>query len=83
MLPGACHEGRHRDSMLGGDGPRARLSARWLLYDHLDFVHGMEAFINAFPGASMAAMRQGFLDNGWRRLWPDEGSSPGAATAVP
>ncbi len=54
-----------------------------LLYDHLDFVHGMEAFINAFPGASMAAMRQGFLDNGWRRLWPDEGSSPGAATAVP
>jgi len=36
-----------------------------------------------FPGASMAAMRQGFLDNGWRRLWPDEGSSPGAATAVP
>ena len=35
-----------------------------LLYDHLDFVHGMEAFINALPGASMAAIRQGFLDIG-------------------
>jgi hypothetical protein len=35
-----------------------------LLYDHLDFVHGVAAFINAFPGASLAAARQGFLDIG-------------------
>jgi hypothetical protein len=35
-----------------------------LLYDHLDFVHGVDAFINAFPGASLAAIRQGFLDLG-------------------
>ena len=29
-----------------------------LLYDNLDFMHGVEAFINSFPGASLAAMRQ-------------------------
>ena len=32
--------------------------------DHLDFVHGTEAFINAFPGASLAAMRRGFQSAG-------------------
>lgn len=31
-----------------------------LLYDHLDFLHGVEAFINAFPGASTTALRRGF-----------------------
>jgi len=31
-----------------------------LLYDHLDFVHGVDAFDRAFPGASVAAMRAGF-----------------------
>ncbi len=31
-----------------------------LLYDHLDFIHGVEAFIGAFPGASLAAMHEGF-----------------------
>lgn len=35
-----------------------------LLYNHLDFVHGVEAFLGAFPAASMAAMRQGFLSIG-------------------
>jgi hypothetical protein len=35
-----------------------------LLYDNLDFMHGVEAFINSFPGASLAAMRRGFLDIG-------------------
>ena len=29
-----------------------------LLYDNLDFMHGVEAFINSFPGASLAAMRR-------------------------
>ena len=35
-----------------------------LLYDNLDFMHGVEAFINSFPGASLAAMRRGFLGIG-------------------
>ena len=33
------------------DGAPTKATAE-LLYDHLDFVHGVEAFINAFPGAS-------------------------------
>src|SRR5580693_1742016 len=45
------------------DGAPTRATAE-LLYDHLDFVHGVEAFTNAFPGASLSAMRQGFLDIG-------------------
>ena len=45
------------------DGAPTKATAE-LLYDHLDFVHGMEAFINAFPGASVAAIRQGFLSIG-------------------
>jgi len=35
-----------------------------LLYDHLDFMHGVQAFINAYPGASLAAMHEGFLSIG-------------------
>ena len=35
-----------------------------LLYDHLDFVHGVEAFLGALPGASLAAVRRGFLSMG-------------------
>ena len=34
------------------------------LYDNLDFLHGVEAFIGAFPGASLEAMRQGFQSIG-------------------
>ncbi len=45
------------------DGTPTKVTAE-LLYDHLDFVHGMEASINAFPGASLAANRQGFLSIG-------------------
>ena len=45
------------------DGAPTKATAE-LLYDHLDFVHGVEAFINAFPGASVAAIRQGFLSIG-------------------
>ena len=55
------------DSRLGTleftDGAPSEATAQ-LLYDHLDFVHGVEAFINAFPGASLEAMRQGFLSIG-------------------
>jgi hypothetical protein len=35
-----------------------------LLYDNLDFMHGVEGFINSFPAASLAAMRRGFLEAG-------------------
>jgi hypothetical protein len=35
-----------------------------LLYDHLDVVHGVEAFINIMPGASLTAQRQGLLYKG-------------------
>jgi hypothetical protein len=38
--------------------PSEKTAAR--LYDNLDFMHGVEAFINSFPGASLAAMRRGF-----------------------
>jgi hypothetical protein len=34
------------------------------LYEHLDFVHGLNAFLTAFPAASTQAIRQGFLDIG-------------------
>ena len=36
--------------------PSEKTAAR--LYDNLDFMHGVEAFINSFPGASLAAMRE-------------------------
>ncbi len=42
--------------------PTADTAAR--LYDHLDFVHGVEAFIRSYPGASVAAIRRGFLSVG-------------------
>jgi hypothetical protein len=34
------------------------------LYDNLDFLHGVEAFLGAFPAASLEALRQGFLSIG-------------------
>ena len=45
------------------DGAPSKETAE-LLYDHLDFLHGVEAFIGAFPGASMWALRQGFRSIG-------------------
>jgi hypothetical protein len=38
-----------------------------LLYDNLDFIRGVEAFLSAIPGASLVAMRQGFRDVGIRQ----------------
>ena len=35
-----------------------------LLYDHLDFMNGVQAFLGALPGASLAAMRRGFQSAG-------------------
>ena len=45
------------------DGAPARKTVE-TLYDHLDFVHGLNAFLTAFPAASTQAMRQGFHDIG-------------------
>lgn len=45
------------------DGAPAEATAA-LLYDHLDFMHGVEAFIEGFPGASLVAVRDGFLSIG-------------------
>jgi len=45
------------------DGAPTKATAE-LLYDNLDFIHGVEAFISSFAGASVAAMRRGFLSIG-------------------
>ena len=34
------------------------------VYDYLDLVHGVEAFVNAYQGASVAAAFKGFNDAG-------------------
>jgi len=34
------------------------------LYDHLDFVRGVDVFLNAMPGAAMVAMRRGHRNMG-------------------
>ena len=45
------------------DGFPTRETAE-LVYDNLDFLRGMEAFLNAMPAASLRAVRQGFRDAG-------------------
>ncbi|HTF34037.1 MAG TPA: hypothetical protein VK714_10105 [Myxococcota bacterium] len=34
------------------------------VYDNLDFMHGIEAFVNAFQGASTYAIREGLINAG-------------------
>ena len=34
------------------------------VYDYLDLMHGVEAFVNAYQGASVAAIFKGFNDAG-------------------
>ena len=34
------------------------------LRDHLDYLHGVEAFMNTIQGVSIYAIREGFLDAG-------------------
>ena len=41
------------------DGAPSEATAA-LLYENLDFMHGVEAFIGSLPGASLAAVRRGF-----------------------
>jgi len=45
-----------------GGAPTPETAER--LYDHLDFVHGVEAFMNSLSGGSMYAIREGFLRTG-------------------
>ena len=45
------------------DGTRRRETAA-KLRDHLDYLHGVEAFMNSIQGVSTYAIRQGFLDAG-------------------
>src|SRR5262245_25380833 len=57
----------HLDTPLGTfdlvDGvPTAESVER--LYDSLDFVRGIDAFLNCVPGASLVAMRRGFRSIG-------------------
>jgi hypothetical protein len=42
--------------------PSAETAAK--VYDHLDFSRGVEAFLGSFKGASLAALRKGFLEVG-------------------
>ena len=35
-----------------------------LVYDHLDFVHGLNAYLNGFPGASTQALVKGLHEAG-------------------
>jgi len=57
----------HVDSRLGllefRDGAPTNATAA-LLYEHLDFVHGVDAFLGAIRGASIAAIRRGYLSAG-------------------
>src|SRR5580765_7176610 len=55
------------ESRLGGlefrDGaPSSKTVAT--LYDHLDYVHALNAFLTAFPAASTWALREGFRSVG-------------------
>src|SRR5215207_9657796 len=45
------------------------------IYDYLDLMHGVEAFVNAYQGASVAALFKGFNDagvpNNTALIWSD------------
>jgi len=38
-----------------------------LVYENLDFLRGVEAFLTTIPAASMEAVREGYRDAGWER----------------
>ena len=62
-----CRRPNQVESRLGllefTDGAPVRKTVE-ALYDHLDFLHGVNAFLTAFPGASTQAMHQGFREIG-------------------
>jgi hypothetical protein len=45
------------------DGAPSKATSE-LLYDHLDFLNAVQAYLWAIPGASLAAMRRGFASAG-------------------
>jgi hypothetical protein len=45
------------------DGVPSRATSE-RVYDHLDFTHALNVFLNGFPGASTQAMRKGFHEAG-------------------
>ena len=45
------------------DGAPSQKTAA-LPYDHLGFMHGVQAFLGSIPGASLAALRRGFQSVG-------------------
>ena len=49
-----------------------------LLYDHLDFIRGVEAFLSGVPAASFEAMRIGMEDVGRHGLSPGRHPRPAA-----
>ena len=61
-----------------------RTPRRRLLYDHLDFMHGVQAFLGALRGASIAAVRRGLpVDGGGGQLVPVVLRADGLDVAVP
>ena len=38
-----------------------------MVYDHLDFMHALNVFLNGYAGASTCAMRKGFQEAGGGR----------------
>ena len=66
-VPSAILTPDHVDSRVGRldfvDGvPTAETAER--VFDHLDFLRGVEVFLNCVPAASIEAMRLGFLSQG-------------------
>ena len=62
------------------DGAPSEATAA-LLYDHLDFIHGVEAFLGA-AGRSLAAIRRGFLTSA-SRTTPHLPGADGFGVGVP
>jgi len=58
------NELKTRIGALRFDNGRPTPKAIELLYDHLDFVRGVDVFLNAMPGASLYAMRRGHRSMG-------------------
>ncbi|MFA9403885.1 MAG: DUF1254 domain-containing protein, partial [Anaerolineales bacterium] len=40
-----------------------------LVYDHLDFIRGVETFLNGIPAASLEAIRRGSMAFGAKNAW--------------
>ena len=54
-------QGRESSRVLEFDDGAPSEATAALFAGHLDFLHGIEAFLGVLPGASLAAIRRGFL----------------------